>query len=65
MDWVALFCDVDDFCQEFEPAFERRLLQESPRKRRRKCKLALSEMMTIVIAFQMSWRAPQKSFHVI
>ena len=57
MDWVALFCDVDDFCMEFEPVFESRLLHDGSRKRRRKCKLALSEMMTIVIAFQMShWR---------
>lgn len=52
MDWVQLFCDVDDFCQSFEPAWKKRLLTSSTRKRERQSTLTLSEVMTIVIAFQ-------------
>lgn len=63
MDWVALFCSVDDFCQQFEPAFSARLLQDGQRRRRRECKLALSEMLTIVIAFHLSHFRDFKAFY--
>ena len=62
MDWVALFCSVDDFCQQFEPAMHARVLHDGSRKRRRKCRLALSEMLTIVIAFHLSHFRDFKSF---
>ena len=35
MDWGALFCDVGDFCLEFEPQFRRRLLSDLARQRDR------------------------------
>lgn len=50
----ALFCDVDDFCLEFEPQFHRRLRTDGARSRNRHGRLSLSEMVTIVVAFQMS-----------
>lgn len=64
MDWVALFCSVDDFCQQFEPAFNARLLHDGGRKRRRECKLALSEMLTIVIAFHLSHFRDFKAYYL-
>lgn len=63
MDWVALFCSVDDFCQQFEPAFQARVLHDGSRRRRRKCKLALSEMLTIVIAFHLCHFRDFKAFY--
>lgn len=51
MDFTSLFCDVDDFCQVFEPAFQARLITAGERRRKRAGRLTLSERMTILIAF--------------
>lgn len=53
-DIIALFCNVDDFCLAFEPEFNKRLLEDGTRKRIRKSKLRLSEVMTIIIWFHRS-----------
>ena len=47
----ALFCDVDDFCLVFEPKWQKKLLSHGGIKRRRAKNLCLSEIMTILIAF--------------
>ena len=54
MSLVELFCDVDDFCQEFEPKWEHFQLGNGLRKRKRKRSLQLSEVMTIIIHFHQS-----------
>lgn len=54
MDWVELFCDVDDFRQDFEPRWQQRLIVEGERQRRRESPLVLSEVLTILIAFHQS-----------
>ena len=48
---TELFCLIDDFCKVFEPAFERKLLADGKRKRRRTGALSLSELMTLVVLF--------------
>jgi hypothetical protein len=56
---ISIFCDVDDFCKEFEPEWKRifienqhqRLIGDKKERRNRKTQLALSEAMTIVIMF--------------
>ena len=48
-----LFCDVDEFCRVFLPAWHRRLLTDGTRQRRRTSRLTLSEIMTILIDFHM------------
>jgi len=63
MDWVVLFCDVDDFCLEFEPQFRQRLLTDGTRSRNREGELSLSEIMTIAIAFQLSHYRDLKAFY--
>jgi hypothetical protein len=45
---------VDDFCQAFEPQWNRQLLQSGEIKRRKNSSLSLSEVMTIIIAFHRS-----------
>jgi hypothetical protein len=38
-----LFCDIDDFCTDFAPCWQRRLLAARPEQRNRKFGLCLSE----------------------
>jgi hypothetical protein len=54
MEIVALFCDVDDFCQQFVPPWQQRLLASGDRQRLRESRLCVSEGMTIVITFHQS-----------
>jgi hypothetical protein len=54
MEILPLFCDIDDFCQFFEPLWKRRLLSSGARQRDRAPSLALSEVMTIIVMFHAS-----------
>ncbi len=63
MDWVAMFCAVDDFCQQFEPHWERQQLPGPRRRRRRSRSLSNSEIMTILIAFHQSHYRNFKHFY--
>jgi hypothetical protein len=53
MGLIALFCDVEECCLQFEPLWRRHLLSEG-RQRWREPRLCLSEGMTIVIHFHQS-----------
>ena len=46
-----LFCSIDDFCQRFEPQWRKTLLAQGGQSRQRTRSLALSEIMTILVAF--------------
>lgn len=50
---ISIFCDVDDFCKQFEPQWRKFLIENlsSVKKRTRKSELSLSEAITIVIMF--------------
>ncbi len=53
----ALFCHVDDFCQQFEPQWQQYLLSSGAVQRQRERGLSTSEIMTILIAFhQLGYR---------
>lgn len=54
MDILPLFCDIDDFCQVFEPLWKQRLLTSGERRRDRAGWLCLSEVMTIITLFHSS-----------
>ena len=60
---VELFCDVDDFCQVFEPEWEQHLLGTGSRQRRRAGQMYLSEMMTILIHFHQSHYRDFKAYY--
>ena len=49
-----LFCSVDDFCQIFEPQWQKQLLGHNLQIRKRERSLSLSEIMTILISFHQS-----------
>ena len=54
MSLLALFCNVDDFCLEFEQYLEQQKLGHPSGKRGPKPALSLSEVMTIIIHFHQS-----------
>ncbi len=65
IDWITLFCSVDDFCKKFEPGWHRTLLDCSVKKRSRRGGLCLSEIMTILIAFHYSNVRSFKHFYLM
>ncbi len=63
MSLVELFADVDDFCQTFEPRWNRFQLSNGLRQRNRESQLSLSEIMTIIIHFHQSGYRFFKSYY--
>ena len=63
IDVDALFCEVDDFCRAFLPAWHRQLLTSGERHRLRASRLTLSEIMTILITFHPSQYRNFKAFY--
>ena len=51
MSLLELFCEIDDFCQEFEAGWHQGLLSDGSKKRNRKGNMSLSELLTIVVYF--------------
>lgn len=64
MEIVALFCDIDDFCQTFAPQWQRHLVNEGSRRRWREPRLCLSEVMTIVVNFHQSGYRTFKDYYL-
>lgn len=64
MDFTALFVDVDDFWKHFRPEYEGRLIADGTRRRRREGRLSVSEIMTLLIAFQRSNYRTFKHFYL-
>lgn len=60
---VELFCDVDDFCNVFIPQWQKELLEDGTRQRKRDGRMTISEMMTIVISFHMSHHRDFKNYY--
>lgn len=63
MDILPLFCDIDDFCLLFEPAWKRRLLASGKCRRHKPGALSLSEVMTILVLFHASGYRDFKTFY--
>ena len=64
MDWDALYCAVDDFCNTFEAVWRSRMIAEGERRRKRSGELSLSEMLTITIGFHMSGYRTFKKYYM-
>jgi len=60
----ALFCSVDDFCQHFEPLWQKQLLSQGFKTRKRARRLCLSEIMTILIGFHQQRYRTFKDYYV-
>lgn len=63
LDITEIFCDVDDFCQVFEPLLNQMLLPEVSGQKVLKSRLTLSEIMTILIGFHGSRYRTFKDFY--
>ena len=67
LNFTETFCFVHDFCKAFELWWERSLLnckrQNRNSKRRRKCNLHLSEIITILIGYHNSGFKCFKSYY--
>jgi len=64
MDILTLFFEIDEFCCEFEPLWREHLLADGLKKRRRRRKLSLSEVMTILVLFHQSGYRNLKQFYL-
>ena len=62
-DILPIFCDVDDFCKDFQPHFNKLLLTEGSRHRIKQSSLHLSEVLTIIIYFHLSGYRTFKDFY--
>jgi len=60
---LVLFCDVDDFCKEFLPVWERQMICNGEKHRQRARSLTMSEIMTILIAFHQSHYRDFKAYY--
>ncbi len=63
MDFTSLFVDVDDCWKNFEKIYAKHLIEDGTRKRNRQSNLSVSEIMTILIAFQTSGYRTFKAFY--
>jgi hypothetical protein len=63
MDILLIFCDIDGFCQFFEPCWKQHFLAAHERRRNRAASLALSEVMTLIVLFHSSGYRSFKSFY--
>jgi hypothetical protein len=61
---VEIFCDLDDFCNQFFQDQSSYFLPKPNRKRMRPCRLATSEIMTIVVLFHLSHYRTFKNFYL-
>lgn len=61
---TKLFVEIDDFMKEFEVQMKKHLITDGSIKRNRDTRLSLSEVMTIIVYFQMSGYRNFKDYHV-
>ena len=61
--FIELFCTIDDFCIRFQPEYRRMQLEDGLRRRMRKSKLSLSEVMTIIVWFHSSGYRTFKDYY--
>ena len=61
---VSIFCEIDDFCKELDQ-YSKDYFLTGPSKGKRgpECCLAISEIMTILVMFQMSRFRDFKNFY--
>jgi transposase len=62
---TEVFCLIDDFCQAFEPEWEKHLLANGSKKRQRPASLCLSELMTLAVLFHQLRFRQFKSFYLL
>ncbi len=64
-DLTELYCLMDDFCKQFEPKHNAKLLADGTKRRLRESSLSLAELMTLVVLFHQIRYRQFKSFYLI
>lgn len=59
-----IFCEVDDFCQQFIPAWKKSLIQSGQKHRNKPSRLSDSEVMTLLILFHQYGYRNFKTFYI-
>jgi hypothetical protein len=62
---IEIFCQIDDFCNNFDSNFQHFFLSGPAKKRRKPCAISLSEIMTIVMWQQFAGQLFKRLFVVI
>jgi Transposase DDE domain len=60
---IEIFCQIDDFCKQFEKEFSMKLLTDGNGNRIRSFQMSLSEIMTIMIHFHQSGYKTFKDYY--
>jgi len=60
---TKIFCEIDDFCKQFEKQFKKRLLAGGKNQRERLCRLNASEVMTICVYYHASGYKTFKDYY--
>lgn len=63
MDRLTIFCEIDDFCRQFEPKLNRQLLADGQRQRIKPGRMTKAEVMTILVMFHRSGFRDLKRFY--
>jgi len=62
---IRIFCDIDEFCKEFDTYAKHKLLSDpSKSPRGPSCQLALSEIMTLLVMFHFIRFRDFKTFYI-
>jgi len=61
---TKIFCDIDDFMQEFEELYKQKLLENKSKNAKLNSKLSMSEIMSIVIYFHNYGNRTFKDFYL-
>ena len=64
MEFVETYCQVDDFCKEFIPEWQSKLIEGKEIKRVRETQISIEELVTILVLFQTSGYRTQKHFYL-
>ena len=51
---TKIFCDIDDFMQEFETLYKQKMIEDKEMIGRVSSRLSMSEVMTIIVYFHRS-----------
>ncbi|CAA6823765.1 MAG: Unknown protein, partial [uncultured Sulfurovum sp.] len=61
---TKIFCEIDDFMQEFEDEYKKRLIAEKSSKTKYNSRLTLSEVMSILVYYHNYGNRTFKDFYL-
>lgn len=61
---TKIFCEIDDFMKEFEPEYNKKLLESEENQKKKNSKLSISEVMTILVYYHGYGNRTFKDFYI-